>query len=367
MSRLRLVATPYEAAFRRPLETARAIYRSRRGWFVTLRDAEGREGFGEVAPLPEFGTEEPERAAQWLDRLSTEGLSVPASDDWEALTAVLSASGLTPTETPSTYAGVELALLDRAAKGRGLPLARFLSPTARDRQPVQRLLLETDLEALANEAMIVVDAGYGTLKLKVGMGSLAQDFERVRTVRAAVGNQVRIRLDANGAWSPTEAMLVIDAFAPLGIDLFEQPIAATEHSFLAALRERGVPIAADEALVLPDVARRLIERHAVDAIVLKPMVLGGLGVARNLAEEAQARGLRVIVTSSLERSVGVAGALHLACSLSGEVEPCGLATLGLFEERSGDLPVIDGSMPLPEGPGLGVRPPVEGAADQRPC
>lgn len=356
MTGLRVVATPYEVAFRKPLVTARATYRTRRGWFVSLSDDAGREGFGEVAPLTEFGTEEAEAAEACLERLVAEGLRLPESDDWAALTQVLAAAGLTPSEHPSTYAGLELALLDRAARGRGVPLAHYLSATAHDRQPVQRLLVEMDLEALATEAMTMVGAGYSTLKLKVGVGSLAQDFERVRTVRAAVGNHVRIRLDANGAWSPTEAMLVVDAFAALGIDLFEQPISTAEPSCFAALRDRGVAIAADEALFQPEVARTLIARHAVDALVLKPMVLGGLGVARKLATEAHDKGLRVIVTSSLDLEVGVAGALHLACSLPGEPEPCGLATLGLFEDRQAALPVINGAMALPEGPGLGVRP-----------
>ncbi|HEY9856631.1 MAG TPA: o-succinylbenzoate synthase [Stenomitos sp.] len=359
MTGLRLHATPYEAAFRRPVVTARATYQTRRGWFVTLRDGEGREGVGEVAPLPEFGTESPERAVACLERLGTEGLPLPESDDWEALGAVLKTAGLTPEEFPSTYAGLELALLDRAARARGVSLARYIAPEARDRQPVQRLLVEMDLEALATEATTMVCSGYTTLKLKVGVSSLAQDFERVRTVRAAVGNQVRIRLDANGAWSPHEAMLALDAFIPLGIDLFEQPIVYTDPVSFAALRGRGVDIAADEALVRPAVARELISRRATDALVLKPMVLGGLGVALKLAQEAHEQGLRVVVTSSLDQVVGVAGALHLACALPGEPEPSGLATLGLFAERSPELPVVNGAIALPEGPGLGVSAPLE--------
>lgn len=359
MSRLRVDVRPYEAAFRQPVVTAKATYKVRRGWFVTLAHAVGPDGVGEVAPLPEFGTEDPERAAACLERLTREGLPVPESDDWEAVTAALAAAALDPDELPSTYAGLELALLDRAARGRGVPLARYLSPEARDRQPVQRLLVEADLEGLASEAMAMVAAGYSTLKLKVGVGSLGQDFERVRTVRAAVGSHVRLRLDANGAWSPLEAMHVLDAFAPAGIDLFEQPISSDNPISFAALRGRGVPVAADEDLVRPEVARRLIARHAVDALVLKPMVLGGLGVALRLAREAHEKGLRVVVTSALDRLVGVAGALHLACALPGEPEPCGLATLGLFAEPTPELAVVRGAMALPEGPGLGVRPPVE--------
>lgn len=357
MNGLRVTTIPYEVPFRRPFTTARSTYQTRRGWFVRVHDAEGREGFGEVAPLPDFGTEEHQQAGQFLERLSNEGLSLPDSDDWDDLTAALAAGGLTHAELPSTYAGLELALLDRAARARGMSLARYMAPGAHERQPVQRLLVETDLEALATEAMTLVGSGYSTLKLKVGVGSLAQDFERVRTVRAAVGNHVRIRLDANGAWSPLEAMLVVDAFAPLGIDLFEQPIAVTDPASFAALRGREVPIAADEALVRPEVARELIERRAVDALVIKPMVLGGLGVALKLAGEAHRQGLRVVVTSSLDRAIGVAGALHLACALPGEAEPCGLATLGLFTEPDAALPVVNGAMALPEGPGLGIRPP----------
>ncbi|MCL4368789.1 MAG: hypothetical protein M1337_06445, partial [Actinobacteria bacterium] len=122
----------------------------------------------------------------------------------------------------------------------------------------------------------------------------------------------------------------------------------------------GIPIAADEAVGRLEQARRVVAAKAADVLVVKPMLAGGLRPAREIIALAQAAGLGVLVTTTIDSGVGVAAALHLATTLPGpEGTPtlaCGLATGRLLV---GDLisrpwRVRDGAMRLPAGPGLGV-------------
>lgn len=354
MRTFRLAYAPYEVRFKRPLVTARAVYTHRRGWWVAVRDEAGHTGFGEVAPLADFGGESPEAAASELSRLSATAIDLPGAPGLEALAPALASAGLDLGATPAVHAGVELALLDAIATRAGRSLGQALSEAPAPAAHLQRLLSCASPEEAIEQGEQAVSEGFTTLKLKVGADSLAADLARVAALRARFP-AIRLRLDANGAWCEAEAIAAIEAFAPCQIDLLEQPVSGADFE---ALRGRGIPIAADEALLDAATARRLIAESAVDALVLKPMLLGGLRVARDLARAAARQGIRTIVTSSLDRIVGVAAALHLACSLE-QREPAGLSTLSLFEapDADGPLRAQAGSLPRPDGPGLGVQPP----------
>lgn len=350
MTRLSLAAAPYRVRFKRPFVTARMTHEWRQGWFVTVRDPEGRVGYGEVAPLPGFGTESLAKAAEHLEALVERGLDVPSDVEPSTLLPRL---GLRVDETPALCAGVELAILDHGARLAGRPLATLFAPHPAANVPIQRLLGSQAPEALAQEAAQAVQEGFLTLKIKVGVHSLTEDTARLRAVRDRLGYAVRLRLDANGAWDLAEAIASIQALAPFDIDLLEQPVSSRDPEAFLRLKHRGIPIAADEALVDAEAARNLIRAEAVDALVLKPTVLGGLIVAHALAKEAGERGMRAIVTSALDRAPGVCAALHLAAALP--VETCGLGTLELLAaEVPEELLPRAGFLTLPSGAGLGL-------------
>ncbi|HEY9897936.1 MAG TPA: o-succinylbenzoate synthase [Pantanalinema sp.] len=359
MSAFRLAYVPYRVRFKRQLVTGRAVHTHREGWWVAVKDDEGRLGFGEVAPLPAFGGEDHETAAAMLARLARSPLDVPDDAGLDDLAPALSRAGLALERAPCVHAGVELALLDAIAAHRRHALAHELGDSPAPAAALQRLLTALAPDEVVKEGERAVEAGFTTLKLKVGALSPSEDLARVSALRSRFP-AIRLRLDANGAWSEAAALAAIDALAPFGIDLLEQPI---EGEAFEALRGRGIPIAADEALLSPSTASRLIAAGAVDALVLKPMLLGGLGTARALAARAQERGIRVVVTSSLDRIVGVAAALHLACALETR-EPAGLSTLSLLDcpDAQGPLQPRAGALTRPAGPGLGVRPPDDAIA-----
>lgn len=177
--------------------------------------------------------------------------------------------------------------------------------------------------------------GFGCVKVKVGSGD---DVGRVAAVRAAVGPDVALRADANGAWSVEEAAAAIRRLSRYDLELVEQPVASLDD--LAALRRRvDVPVAADESVRGVEDARRLARLGAADVVVLKVQPLGGVRPALAVAEAA---GVPAIVTSMMETSVGLAAGLALAAALPELPYACGLATAGLL---AGDV-VADPLVPV---------------------
>jgi o-succinylbenzoate synthase len=312
--------------------------REREGWWVHLLDSEGRAGVGEVAPLPGFSRERPEEAREALESVDPSGLD-PCSpvESVECLALPASVSH-----------GVEQALWDLLGQEKERTVCGLLGGEEAPSLSISRLVGD------ARGAVAAVEAGVGCLKLKVGAASLGEDLKRVSTVRRAVGPEVAVRLDANGAWSLEQAREALGAFAPLDIELVEQPLATSASvQDWSLLRGAGIPLAADESLsVAPDLDALL---EAVDVVVLKPMVLGGLLAAVQLGRRAMAAGCQVVVTSLLESGVGRHGALHVAGALTGEkLLSCGLDTGGLLQRDPCGGPAVVAGVMTVSGPGLGV-------------
>lgn len=312
------VLTPYRLAFATPLRTARGVLTHREG--LVLQEARGGQvGTGEAAPLPGWSEE-----------------------DLPATRAGLEGRGPCP---PSAAFALELLALDLEAQAQGLPLRRLLHPQARDQVPVSQLLRPGPLPA------------EGVVKVKVGAAPLAAELPRLQALAQALGPG-RLRLDANQAWPEEEARAALDALAPLGLECLEEPLSRPSPARLAALRGRGVRLAADESMRNTNDLNALLQAGAVDAVVLKPMFIGGLRAALALALRAAAAGLGVIVTTALERAPGRLAAAHLAAAVpEGALWPCGLDTGPWLEEAPGTPDPTAATGPwltLPRAPGLGL-------------
>jgi L-alanine-DL-glutamate epimerase-like enolase superfamily enzyme len=212
---------------------------------------------------------------------------------------------------------------------------------------------------LAEEARRAIAEGYTTLKIKVAGRPVAEDEARLSAVRKAVGPEVRLRVDANGAWRESEAGPALDALGKYQLELCEQPVAAEDYEALSRLRARApCPLAADESLALPGAVNALLTPPTpVDVLVLKPMVLGGLLPTLALAREAARKGMDAYVTSSLDGVIARAGAAHLAAVLPSETYASGLGVGHLFKGEPEDHPFrpMRGRIHLPRTPGLGVH------------
>src|SRR3954469_21730289 len=194
---------------------------------------------------------------------------------------------------------------------------------------------------------IVSASGCRTAKVKVADPgqSAADDQERVRAVRDALGPTGAIRVDANAAWDVETAVARVRSLdAAVGLEYVEQPCATLEE--LVALRRRiDVRVAADEVVRRSADPLRVDLREACDVVVLKVQPLGGVRAALRVAE---AHGLPCVVSSALESSVGIAAGVALAAALPELPFACGLATVALFTDDVCTDPLlpVDGLLPV---------------------
>jgi len=344
----RIETVAYSLPFREPYVTVRGTLERRELLLVRLRTSGGPSGLGEAAPLALRGgagigkleAELNERCGPALAGKKANAGTLPA------LVGALRGLGV----SAQAVCALDLALHDLVGKVEGEPAWRLLGGERFQPVTCNATLVAGEPEAVAAQAERWVADGFATLKLKVGMSG---DVEQVAFVRERVGDGPRIRVDANGAWEPDEAIERLDAMARHGLELAEQPAADLEG--LARVR-RGVraPIAADESVNDAGDARRAVETAACDLATVKLAKVGGIAAALEVARE-----IPVYLSSALDGPVGIAAAAHTAQVLpnGGARVAHGLATQRLLAETvAARGPELDGGLlSVPDEPGLGVE------------
>jgi L-Ala-D/L-Glu epimerase len=337
---------PVKVRLRAPLHTAHGTLRKRELLAVTLTGADGHSGHGEAAPLQPYDGVSLERVLGALESYRQTLAGAEEVGGAGLLDACRRAD-----DTPQALAAIDMALWDSAGRRAGKPVAELLSDEPARAVAVNATIASGDRAGAVDAASQAVSEGFKCVKLKVGIGD---DAARASAVRATVGPQVALRLDANGAWGVEEAIRAIETMAPIGLELVEEPA----HGLHAVreIRDRvSTRIAIDETAAEPGA----LGAGVADAVCLKIGRCGGISGLLAAATLVRASGAEPYVSSTLDGPLGVAAALHAAAALAsrGPVPPCGLATLRLFEGSLGDvLPVRDGLIALPAGPGLGVEP-----------
>lgn len=355
--------TAFRLPLRREFVTARAAFAYREGVIVRLSTDAGIVGMGEASPLPQGSETALPRVLALLDLAVTACVGQRLDD----LEAVLYELGRNCPAGAAVRCALDVALCDAMAKAAGIPVAAFLASPVRPSVTVNATIGASAPADARAAALAARAAGFRCVKLKVGMArSLDEECRRVAAVRDAVGPQIKLRLDANGAWTVEQAIRTIRALAVYDPEFIEQPVHPDDLAGLKQVQEAvHTPIAADESITDYDTARCILERKAVRIFVLKPMVLGGLRPARQIAELARTAAITVVVTTTIDAGIGTAAALHLAATLPPSGPACGLATASLLASDLLICPltVSDGQMRLPGRPGLGVE--VDAAALQR--
>jgi o-succinylbenzoate synthase len=314
---LKLEAELVRIPLREPLIAAHGALTERELVLVTLTGADGLRGHGEAAPLQSY------------DGVSTEQVLSELRDG-------------SPRSAPAR-AALDLARHDLDARRAGVPLWQQLGASSPRAVACNASIAAADRSGAAAQAALARSEGFGTVKLKVGIGD---DAGRVAAVRAAAGPEMELRLDANGAWSAAEAIDTLHALEPTGIECCEEPCSGLEAN-AEVTRRSLVPIALDESARLPGA----LEHRYADAVCLKIAGCGGISGVLEAAQRARAAGYEVYLASTYDGPLGIAAALHVAAALAPE-RACGLATLGAFE-RDDPLPPQGGLLAPPAGIGLG--------------
>ncbi|PSQ09280.1 dipeptide epimerase [Halobacteriales archaeon QS_5_70_15] len=210
---------------------------------------------------------------------------------------------------PAAKAAVDVALHDLAAKRAGLPLYRYLGLDPRKAVTSSYTVGLADTERMRERATEAVDAGYGVLKVKLGTEP-DRDREVVEAVRDAAP-EATVRVDANEAWTPREAVRKSEWLAEQDVEFLEQPVPAENPEGLRFVHGRSaVPIAADESCITAADVPRVADR--TDIVTLKLMKTGGVRPALEAIHAARAHGLEVMLGCMLESNASIAAGAHLA-------------------------------------------------------
>lgn len=256
-------------------------------------------------------------------------------------------------------ASIEMALFDILGKSLDVPVYSLLGGAVRDRVALSRSIFYMEaLDDMVATALEYVRQGYTCLKIKVGRPALRDDVRVVAGIREAVGPDVQLRLDANMGWrTAKEAVRAIQALAPYNLHSIEQPIPRQPVAQLRAVRNAvSVPVMADESVWGPDEAYAILSANAADYLNVYVAESGGLTNASLIFRMADLVGVPCVVGAMPELGVGTAAAVHLAFAMPNLGAPCDAAGVDYQEVDIAEpwLDIRDGSVMLPQGPGLGV-------------
>lgn len=324
---------------------------------VELIDAQGASGWGEILPRPYVtGEDVPTVLERTAPDLATAVLGQTFADVASVLqclrTTLRDCSGAL-----ATMAGIELATLDLAGNRLGFAAADCLGEFRGPELPAGVIIgFDTRTEKLARYCAVLRLSGKKFVKVKVG---LADDVQRCALVTKVFGPKVPLRIDANAAWSPKEAVQALaDIAAVAPLHSVEQPVAKDDIEGLAYVRrEGGVPVMADESVCSMEDADRLIAADAVDIFNVRPGKHGGLLASVALCQRAREAGVRI----HLGTLVGETGILSRAAELLGRCVP-GLDCLDgkgqnawLLQQDVLGHPTHGPDAPAIDAPGLGIK------------
>ena len=337
------VALPLADAF----SISRGTQETAENVVVRLTDEGGMTGHGAAAPSPHYG-ETADTVEAVLPALLDEAESV---GDPHALDRIERRMRERVRGNPAAHAAVSVALHDLAAKRLGVPLYRMWGLDAAECPPTSFTIGLDTTERVREKTADAVEAGYSTLKLKLGTD---RDAELLDAVREAAPD-VTLRVDANEAWTPREAVEKSRLLADHDVEFVEQPIPADNHDRLRFVHERSaVPVAADESVVTLADVPRVADR--CDIVNLKLMKCGGLREARRMIHTARAHGLAVMLGCMIETNAAIAAACHLAPLLD-YADLDGALLLADDGDAYDGLDLSDGVIRLPDDrSGTGAEP-----------
>lgn len=313
---------PYVLHFYQPAGTSRGVYFNRQSWFVLLSSPAYplRTGIGECAPLPD--------------------LSCDAGPDYEhhlkAACRHVAMTGIIDTEAlrayPSILFGLETAL-------RHLQTGSFAlwnTPFSRHETgiPINGLIWMGTKERMLAQIERKLEQGFRCVKLKIGAIDFEEEITLLKYIRQRfAASEIELRLDANGAFPPKNALQKLERLSRFSIHSIEQPVRAGQWEAMAHLvKNTPIPVALDEELIgvnIPQEKQRLLDTINPHYIILKPSLHGGIQGSTEWIDFARERNIGWWITSALESNIGLNAVAQWCATLNVSI-PQGLGTGQLF-------------------------------------
>lgn len=317
--------------FKQPAGTSRGVYTTRTSWYVTVFDPATPDvkGVGECAILPDLS----------CDAMSDDVYlhTLRGFCDTVEQTGTIDYETLRP--YPSMLFGLETALLQLERKGSW---DLFDTPFGKGEEGIviNGLVWMGTFDEMFIRLEQKLQAGFGCVKLKIGAIDFRKELDLIRHIRTTFSQkQVELRVDANGGFTPDEAMSRLEALAKYDIHSIEQPIRQHQWAAMAALcGDTPLPIALDEELIgVNDKAEkeRLLDTIRPQYIILKPSLHGGMMGSREWIALAKERGIGSWITSALESNIGLNAIAQFCAAVYGPKVsmPQGLGTGQLFTDN----------------------------------
>jgi L-alanine-DL-glutamate epimerase-like enolase superfamily enzyme len=210
-------------------------------------------------------------------------------------------------------AGIELALADITGKILGVPLHQVLGGAIRSHVNHHSYLFRGPIDRMVQDARAAVEAGFTVLYTKVGHGP-REDSAMLQAIRDEVGDDIVLRVDANGAWTLREALENLRAFQRFGLDWIEQPVAEIDD--MVELRKAvDVPICIDQGAASELLSYRAVEQGAVDVICTDPCRVGGMVPMQQIAAYAAERGVKICSHLSTGYGIASQAIVHLLATI----------------------------------------------------
>lgn len=309
----------YTLNFKQPAGTSRGVLHTKDSYFIFL-ESNGAEGLGECGLLKGLSVDDRpdyEVKLNWL----VNNIHLPVEELYGELR-----------EFPSIQFGLEMALLDLNSESHILFTSDFTAGKAM--QPINGLIWMGDIAFMKQQVKDKLEAGFKVLKMKIGAIGINDELDILKKIRKQFSaNELELRVDANGAFTPAEAMPVLDKLAQLHIHSIEQPIKAGQWKQLTHLcKQSPVDIALDEELIgVFDAADKRALLHEIQPayIILKPSFIGGFRGSDEWINMAEELDIGWWSTSALESSVGL-NAIAQWNFTKNNAMPSGLGTGSLY-------------------------------------
>lgn len=316
--------------FKKPAGTSRGVYTQRKSWFIHLSSTESPEriGIGECAPLPNLSCDDVPEYEEVLSNACQRFMET-GSIDIEGLR-----------NYPSILFGLETALRQYQANSTAL----WDTPFSRSEVgiPINGLIWMGSYKEMIEQVEAKIKAGFRCIKLKIGAIDFEKELNILRIIRQHfTAKEIELRVDANGAFSPFDAMDKLRHLAELDLHSIEQPIRAGQWEEMARLiSSTPLPIALDEELIgcnQPEKKAELLTAIQPQYIILKPSLHGGIQGGEEWIKEAEKRQIGWWITSALESNIGL-NAIAQWCATFKNPLPQGLGTGALFTDNI-DMPL----------------------------
>lgn len=326
--------------FNFPARTSRGALTEHTAWYLHLTNTAqpGVVGLGEAAPLAGLSPDHRPDFEARLRQLCSEFNAA----QFAAEVPLENVLALVEPTWPALRFGLETALLDLRQGGQHRLFDNAFS-RGEAGLPINGLVWMGDAAFMREQIRKKLTEGYSCLKLKIGSLDFATELQLLAEIRAEAGPaELTLRVDANGAFAPHEAMAKLEALARFELHSIEQPIAAGQWAAMAEIcRHSPVPVALDEELIGvtdPELQQRLLDETRPAYIILKPTLVGGMAASLTWWQLAEARSIAWWLTSALESNIGLNAISQLAGEYAQAGFPQGLGT-GLLYHNNLEAPL----------------------------